>query len=245
MALSSRIRRHLQSHVVGYIALFVALSGTALALPGTNKVKKNDIARGAVTGKAIAAAAVAREKLRNNAVTSSKLDAGAVIETALADGAVTTPKLRDDAVTRSKIGQGEINGGKLANGSVNSAKVADGELLATDFATGQLSDGFRIAGEQGQFSIARAGPVFLVTTFIASCDTDPQCVANQYETRIDGVEVPGTEINLTQNDGDPGEVVTLVGLSAPLAPGTHDVDLVTDDGLSTEASINHVGVLLQ
>ena len=29
-----------------YVALFVALSGTAIALPGKNKVKKNDIARG-------------------------------------------------------------------------------------------------------------------------------------------------------------------------------------------------------
>jgi hypothetical protein len=41
MPISSRIRRHLQSHVVGYIALFVALSGTALALPGHKQVKSS------------------------------------------------------------------------------------------------------------------------------------------------------------------------------------------------------------
>ena len=54
MAPSQRIRRHLQSNAIAYVALFVALSGTAIALPGKNKVKKNDIARGAVVGKAIA-----------------------------------------------------------------------------------------------------------------------------------------------------------------------------------------------
>ena len=40
MAPSQGIRRHLQSNAIAYVALFVALSGTAIALPGKNKVKE-------------------------------------------------------------------------------------------------------------------------------------------------------------------------------------------------------------
>ena len=40
------IRNHLRSNVVGYLALFVALSGTAVALPATNTVFSDDIVNG-------------------------------------------------------------------------------------------------------------------------------------------------------------------------------------------------------
>jgi hypothetical protein len=38
-----RVARHVRRHVIGYLALFVALSGTAVALPGRNTVESNDI----------------------------------------------------------------------------------------------------------------------------------------------------------------------------------------------------------
>ena len=43
------MRAHLRSNVVGYLALFVALSGTAVALPATNTVFSDDIVNGEVT----------------------------------------------------------------------------------------------------------------------------------------------------------------------------------------------------
>ncbi|MET0128321.1 MAG: hypothetical protein ABW249_07010, partial [Solirubrobacterales bacterium] len=70
MALSSRIRRHLQSHVVGYLALFVALSGTALARPGQKTVKGKDLANAAVQKRAIAGGAVGWGNLAGGAVSS-------------------------------------------------------------------------------------------------------------------------------------------------------------------------------
>ncbi len=146
MPASERIRRHLQSNAIAYIALFVALSGTAIALPGKNKVKKNDIARGAVVGKAIAADAVKQAKIRDAAVIASKLGPGAVTTPALLDNAVTAPKLATDSVTRQAIVQGSVNGGKLANGAVDSSKVEGGSLLAEDFAPGQISDAFLLDG---------------------------------------------------------------------------------------------------
>ena len=153
MPASERIRRHLQSNAIAYIALFVALSGTAIALPGKNKVKKNDIARGAVVGKAIAADAVKKAKIRDAAVIASKLGQGAVTTPALFDDAVTAPKLATDSVTRNTIVQGSINGGKIANGAIDSSKVEGGSLLAEDFAPGQISDAFLFEDVTGAQSV--------------------------------------------------------------------------------------------
>ena len=104
---SERIRRHLQTHIVAYLALFVALGGTAVALPGKNTVKLNDIARGAVKGKSLAADAVKKRKIRNAAVVNAKL----------ADRAVTAPKLADGLVSAQKLAAGAVGTGALADSS--------------------------------------------------------------------------------------------------------------------------------
>jgi hypothetical protein len=242
MTPSQRVGRHLRSNVVGYIALFVALSGTALALPGKNSVKSNDIARGAVKAKAIkdlavtnaklADAAVTNAKLADAAVSSLKIADGSVIAADLADSAVLEAKIADDAVTRSKILAGTINGGKLANGAIDSAKVTNGSLLADDFAAGQLSDGFIAEAEPASFTLPRPGRLFLTATFVASCPT--LC---QYVLSVDGVIVPGS---LSSGADQP----TLIGVTAPLSAGPHTVDISAGGGASfTEPTI--AAVLLQ
>lgn len=241
MSPSERVRRHLQSHVVAYLALFVALSGSALALPGKNSVKSNDIKRGAVKGRAIAEGAVKKAKLRDAAVTAAKLDAAAVTGAALADGAVTAPKLAQDSVTRQKIVQGTINGGKLANGSVNSAKVRDGTLLGEDFAPGQLSDGFARRQQATLFTIQRAGRLFVTVTFVANCAAAP--CNDDYEVLVDGAPVPGTSLSFTQSADE--EQITLVGLTAQLAAGTHGIELVDPAGGAAAAQVTLAGILLQ
>ncbi|HZO07081.1 MAG TPA: hypothetical protein VFB52_11900, partial [Solirubrobacterales bacterium] len=225
MAPSQRIRRHLQSNAIAYVALFVALSGTAIALPGKNKVKKNDIARGAVVGKAIAADAVKIAKIRDGAVIASKLGPGAVTTPALLDNAVTAPKLAPDSVTRNAIVQGSINGGKIANGAIDSTKVAQGSLLAADFAPGQLSDAFLFADVTGpqNFTIQRPGRVFVTATVSVLCTNLP--CNDGYEVVIDGTPVPGAQLVL------PAEMtveqLTLVGLTGPLAAGPHQIELLS------------------
>jgi hypothetical protein len=255
MTLSGRIRHHLQSHVVGYLALFVALSGTALALPGQKQVKSDDIAKGAVKGKAIAADAVSKSKLRSGSVDAAKIVDGSITAAEIAAGAVTATQLANDSVIREKIGQGEINGGKLANGAVNSAKVADGTLLAEDFAAGQISDGFAavpnpvtfagdgIAANPGvAYSAPRSGRLLVTATMAA----DATCVLPcdlEVAIFIDGVEVPGS----ARAVGDGVSNLTSTGI-VPVAAGNHTIVVrraeVTGDtvALSGEA---FSGVLLQ
>ncbi|HEY8000924.1 MAG: hypothetical protein ACHQJ5_07880 [Vicinamibacteria bacterium] len=250
MERSERIRRHLRGNVVGYVAVFIALSGTAAALPGQKTVKSDDIAKGAVKGKALAADAVSTSKLRANSVSASKIAAAAVTASklggsavgtgALADAAVTAPKLATDSVVREKIGQGEINGGKLANGSVNSAKVADGTLLAEDFAAGQLSDGFVLSGS-GPFTIQRAGRVFVTATVISTCAATP--CNDVYGVEVDDVAVPAA--TLTRPDQAGAQQLTMIGITPSLAAGAHTIELTQTQIGSTESQLALGGILLQ
>jgi hypothetical protein len=232
MAPSERIRRHLQSHAVAYVALFVALSGTAIALPGKNKVKQNDIARGAVVGKAIAPHTVRKTKIRAGAVTTNKL----------LDGAITAPKLAEDSVTGQAIAQGSINGGKIANGAIDSTKVDNGSLLAEDFGPGQISDAFLFDDATGPqtFTIQRPGRVYVTATVVVLCE-NPPC-NDGYAVVIDGAIVPGAELVV------PAEMVvaqlTLVGLTGQLTAGPHRIELISSTPSADEV-VNLAGVLIQ
>jgi hypothetical protein len=105
-----RPRRPSHATVVAYLALFVALSGTALA---ATKIKTKNIKKGAVKTKTI----------HKRAVTTSKLDDLAVTTDKLADGAVTTPKLFDEAVTQGKLASDSVSQGKLQGDSVSQGKI--------------------------------------------------------------------------------------------------------------------------
>jgi formylglycine-generating enzyme required for sulfatase activity len=88
-----RISAHIRSNVVNYVALFLALSGTAYALDGSDTVFSDDIVDGEVKAEDIRGANVTAVDLGTGAVTADKLDRGAVSTGKLADGAVTAPKL--------------------------------------------------------------------------------------------------------------------------------------------------------
>jgi hypothetical protein len=110
-----RPRRPSHATVVAYLALFVALSGTALA---ATKIKTKNIKKGAVKTKTI----------HKRAVTTSKLDDLAVTTDKLADGAVTTPKLFDEAVTQGKLASDSVSQGKLQGDSVSQGKIQAGAV---------------------------------------------------------------------------------------------------------------------
>ncbi len=82
--MSGRIGRHIRSNVVGYIALFFALStGSAVALSGTNTVDSGDIIDNQVysadvRNDALSGGGLTAADLRPNSVGGSELNAGAV-----------------------------------------------------------------------------------------------------------------------------------------------------------------------
>jgi len=125
------------ANVIATIALFVALSGAAIAagLP-KNSVGPNQLKRGAVSTPKLKRAAVTAGKIGPKAVVAGKLGANAVLPGNLGNGIISTNKLSDGAVIASKIKNGVVTTNKLNNGAVTTAKLGDGSVTL-----GKLADG--------------------------------------------------------------------------------------------------------
>lgn len=66
--MTRRFTSHVRAHLIGYLALFIALGGTASALSGKNNLDRNDFRRAVVTTRALAPNAVKTRKIANGHV---------------------------------------------------------------------------------------------------------------------------------------------------------------------------------
>lgn len=129
------------------MALVAALAGSAVALPGKNKVDKNDIKKGAVTKKAFKKGAVNSKAIGDGQVGAVDIAAGVIPPIPN----VTPP---DGSINTAKLADGAVNSAKLADGSVNSAKIADGQVGAADLTD---PEPFRNVGASGQPPFGNGG----------------------------------------------------------------------------------------
>jgi hypothetical protein len=119
MRTSSLFREHIRQNVVGYIALFCfAIGGTAVALPGTNKVDSGDIKAKNVKTSDLANGAVTNLKLGANAVDSATVLDNSLTGGDLANGAVTNPKLGANAVDSATVLDNSLTGGDIDESSL-------------------------------------------------------------------------------------------------------------------------------
>jgi hypothetical protein len=124
-----QLSRHLTfANVVSCIALFLALSGAAVAAK-TAMVRTQNLANGAVT----------TPKLRNGAVTTPKLRNGAVIANKLRNGAVTGAKIGEAAIGASKLANGAVRSKQLGGGVVTEAKLKAGAVSSSKLAPSFLA----------------------------------------------------------------------------------------------------------
>ena len=79
--------------VVSYLALFIALGGTAAALQGKRSVKADDLASGAVTSRALA----------KEAVKPGKIEEGAIVNRAVRSRSIGELKIRLDSINTAAI----------------------------------------------------------------------------------------------------------------------------------------------
>jgi hypothetical protein len=91
------------SLVLSLFTLFIALTTTAVALPGRNLVEKGDIAKGAVTARVLARGAVKSRAIAKKAVTSAKLANHAVTKRSLAASSVGAFALGDTTTVSAPI----------------------------------------------------------------------------------------------------------------------------------------------
>lgn len=142
-------RRPSPAMVVAFVALCVALAGTASALPGKSRVKKDDIAR----------AAVRAQHLYSNAVRTKHIRARNVTRSKIARRAVNSDLVGQDALTGENIVESSLS--TVANASkVNNRSV---EKIAFVAATGTPTR--QVLGLNGLTLTAacNAGPALVVT----------------------------------------------------------------------------------
>ena len=213
-----------RGNLVGYLALFVALSGTALALPGKNSVKseRHRPRRGQGQGDRRRRGA-ARRSSATAAVSSATLDDGSVIDGDLADGAVTGAEARRRL--RSTRGEDRARGRSTAASSptarstrrrsTTASLLGRGLRARASSATGSLTRTSR-SGDRSR--LPRAGRLFVTATL-----RRPTCArrrARTYVVRVDGVRRAGHPEHVAA--ATTSEQLTLVGspIRSPPAPTT-------------------------
>lgn len=123
------IRNHLRSNVVGYLALFVALSGTAIALPAANTVFSDDIVNGEVKSKDISdtngvrSADVRDDDKSGGGLAAVDLARGSVGSSEIATDGVGSPEIKADAVRRSELATDGVSRLEIAENAVGAAEI--------------------------------------------------------------------------------------------------------------------------
>ena len=107
------VRRPSPAMAIAFIALLAALSGTAIALPGTNTVDSGDIKNGQVKNKDIGKNAVNGKKVKNGSIASADVK----------NGSLTGTDVKDNSLTGNDINEGTLGQVPSAN-SANSATTA-------------------------------------------------------------------------------------------------------------------------
>jgi hypothetical protein len=144
--MSARIRAHIRSNVVGYVAIFLfAIGGTAAAvdgpLPGQNQVGSADIIDAEVKTPDLGASAVATGKIADGQVKSADIGGGEVRTADLGAGAVDSSKIADGQVRSADVLNNNLTADDLASGSVAGAEVKDAAIANADVAPNSLASG--------------------------------------------------------------------------------------------------------
>ncbi len=181
----SRLKKHLSvANVISCMALFVALSGAAVAAKATltkNQVKAKNIAKEAVTS----------PKLKKNAVISSKLATNSVIAAKIANGSVTAGKIANGAVRSNTLGGGVVTEAKLKNDAVGNSKLGAGAVTSSKVSPTFLAQLLKNVTYVNASSVSNSEPNKSAT---ASCPAGKQAIAGgvRLEGELAEVSVTGS-----------------------------------------------------
>ncbi len=200
-AVPNRLSSHIRSNVVGYIALFIAICGSASAVSATTTppVTSTNIAPGAVTSRAIHNLAVQRRHLARSAVSSEQVADSSLLGADLAANTVTGSRI-DESTLDPKVLQFRVNGSCPAGQAIRSIPQA-GAPLCQPVGSGTLTSVATSGGLTGGGAIGAI-----------SLGVD----AARIQSRVSGFCEPGSAVqSVTQGGGvNCGPVGTLTGLSA-------------------------------
>ncbi len=119
------IRDHMRSNIVGYVALFVAMGGTAAALP-TTRVFTDDIVNGQVRTTDISDI----DGVRSADVRDDDKRGGGLAAIDLARNSVGPSEIAADAVRSREIAGSSITSAEIRGNTIEASDIADGGSVA-------------------------------------------------------------------------------------------------------------------
>lgn len=158
--------RHVRDNLVAYLALFVALGGTAYA--AATITSSDQLGDDVVTSRAV----------KNGTITGADLAFGSVGSAVIADGSVTKSDLHAASVDAGKLAPNAVTSDKIAPGSVGYGKIADRGVTISKLSL----DKWHTVGAPGEVPYASHACV--------NSHTDSLCrwVGNiQYKRTVDGI----------------------------------------------------------
>lgn len=131
---------------LAFLALFAALTGGAMALPGTNSVTSDDIKKNAVKGSEIAKNAVKGSEIKTGAVKSSEVKNNSLTGDDIDESSLGTVPSATAAANAVNARNAATLGGKPP-----SAYAGANEVIP--FAVQQVGDGDKVAVRVGSFRL--------------------------------------------------------------------------------------------
>jgi hypothetical protein len=172
--------------VVALVALSVALAGTASALPGHNRVKRDDIARNAVQSGDIRKDAIRTRHIKKHQVTRSRI----------AKRSIDSELVADDSLTGADVLESSL------------AKVPDADKLdgkdSSQFVSGTKLAPFTLAGGETK-EIYKVGSLTLTGRCTISPGGDSALVlisTTQDNSAFQGASLTNSDLDTTDSEGE-------------------------------------------
>jgi hypothetical protein len=223
-------RRPSPSMVVAFVALCVALAGTATALPGRNRVKQDDISRAAVRSKHIKSSAILSKHIKTRAVTRSKI----------AKRAIGSDQVGQDALTGANIAESSLATVPNASNATNAAKVNGRSVEKMVFVAGSGAAATTVLTLNGLSVIAacNAGPALSVSATTAVSNSfihagGAHTASGSYYNGDDSFNI-GDSFNVIDNAG--GALTGSTNLEGTLTYARPDGEVVTATFLAQETA---------
>jgi hypothetical protein len=126
------VRRPSPALVVSMVALFVALSGSAVALQGRNSVDSGDIINQEVKSKDVKDNGVKSQDYKDGSVGTDALLDGGIASADLGDGVVNSAKVEDNTLQDVDLDAGAVGTSELQSDTVGSANIQNNQVRADD-----------------------------------------------------------------------------------------------------------------
>jgi uncharacterized protein YndB with AHSA1/START domain len=153
----TRLRDHIRANIVGYVAVFLALGGTAAALPGSNTVFSDDITD---------------DQVRSADVRNDDLSGGGLAAIDLRPGSVRGGEVADESLTIDDLGPDSVSSSEIEDGGVDTAEVEEGGLLGTDIQNDSLAGLDIDESSLGQVPSAALGGIGRSSAGHGTCDPE-------------------------------------------------------------------------